>query len=160
MGGRSASSGMNTFAEGGKSAIHQDVFNDLMQKERKRIGDDTIAKWAVEEEMEVVDNAMDYLENNGVKRIIQPSDDYAGDIKWKFTGKDKSSGEFASFEFDSKPLESDAKNILKGNGYSVSHDMLMPTKLHDYLVDRTDMTETDIRALKSLSKVALSRYKK
>ena len=161
--GRGSSKASNTgfrFQEGNKQEIRNAAIEDLTQKEQKRWKDSKLAEYFINDDVRAVDKALDYLEENNIKNIIDKSDDYDDSIKWKFSGKDKSTGKFASFEFDSMPKESNAMENLKGNGYSVTDKIVLPVKLHNYLVQHTNMTENDIKAVRSIAKVALNNYKK
>lgn len=148
------------FSEGSRQEIRNAALDDLAQKEQRYWKNDRMAESFINDDARAVDKALDYFEENNIKNIIDKSDDYDDSIKWKFSGKDKSTGKFASFEFDSMPKESNAMENLKGNGYSVTDKIVLPVKLHNYLVQQTNMTENDIKAVRSIAKVALNNYKK
>ena len=86
--------------------------------ERYWKGDEMFIDSDVEVVMRKADEMLDYLKKNG-QELIEPSADYDNEIVWKFSGKDKETGKHASFEFDSSAVEKNAKDTLKGNGYSV-----------------------------------------
>lgn len=119
-------------------------------------GDKDIATYDIKDTMERVDKMLDYFKD---KEMIKPSDDYDKHIVWKFSGRDKSTGKYAGFEFNGYPRESDARVDLRGNGYTVSQDLILPLPIYNYLMDKTNVTDADIFAAKALMKQALKHYK-
>lgn len=116
-----------------------------------------LAGYTIRDAMDKVDEVLNYFRD---KNMIESSDTYDDEIVWRFSGKDKESGKYAGFEFDSSPTQANAKSNLAGNGYSVSQGLLFPKPLFNYLMDHTNVTEKDIEVMRVISTAALKRYKK
>lgn len=116
-------------------------------------GDEMFVDSDVDVVMRIADDMIKHLEGQG-KELLEPSADYPDEIVWKFSGKDKETGEHASFEFDSKDAKN-ARENLKGNGYTVSQGLLYPKNIFDYLMDQTNVEEYDRMAMDIITKALL-----
>ena len=154
MGGRGNAAVRNSNHEALKADIRQAV-TDKYTKYWKNYPD--LVEGDVRRTMERVETALDYFKD---KDIIEKSASYPDEIVWRFSGKDKSTGKWAGFEFDSLPKQSNARETLSGNGYSVSQGLLFPKPVFDYVMNHTNVTDTDIEVAKFISSAALKRYKK
>lgn len=152
------SGGAFRFAEGSFEEIRNDIESAIRQKESKNFGFELLDS-VTQEDMRDVDKALNYFKDNGIKELVEPSDTYPSEIKWEFAGKDKTTGKFASFEFDSSPKKSSALETLKGNGYSADKGQLLPKRLFSYLYDHTNLRTEDINAVNAISAAVLKRYK-
>ena len=138
--------------------------SDVEAKVRKHFerywkGEEWLVNSDTETMMRHVDGCLDYFKDKG-ENMIQPSDTYDDEIVWRFSGKDKQTGQHAGFEFDGRPDEKNARDILKGNGYSVSQGLIFPKPLYNYLMNQTNLDDYDIKAVQFIMKEALAAYKK
>lgn len=144
-----------------QQAMRNEIEKDIkskMETHWKWAGDDKerFATSDTKQMMEKVDTILDHFKD---KNMIEPSKDYDREIVWRFSGKDKQTGKHAGFEFDSYPRESDAREALSGNGYNVSNGLILPKPMFNYLMDYTNVTDSDIAAAKAVMKAALKEYK-
>ena len=119
--------------------------------------DDWLRDSDTETMMRHVDDCLEHFKD---KDMIEPSADYDNEIVWRFSGKDKETGKHAGFEFDSMPDVKNARDNLKGNGYTVSQGLVFPKPLFNYLMDYTNVDDYDIQAVQFIMKEALADYKK
>lgn len=144
-----------------QQAMRNEIEKDIkskMETHWKWAGDDKerFATSDTKRMMEKVDTILDHFKD---KNMIEPSKDYDREIVWRFSGKDRQTGKHAGFEFDSYPRESDARETLSGNGYNVSNGLILPKPMFNYLMDYTNVTDSDIAAAKAVMKAALKEYK-
>lgn len=139
-----------------RSSIEEKVQKHF-EKYWKTDGEDWIVKSDTETMMRHVDDCLEHFKD---KDMIEPSADYDNEIVWRFSGKDKETGKHAGFEFDSMPDVKNARDNLKGNGYTVSQGLIFPKPLFKYLMDYTNLDDYDIQAVQFIMKEALADYKK
>lgn len=150
--------------EDGYESEKNDTRSSIETKVKKRMAkvwkeSEFLQEHMSKDTMERVDKILGHFEESG-EDMIQPSADYEDEIVWRFSGKDKETGDHAGFEFEARPDEKSAKEALHGNGYTVSNGLVFPKALFNYLIDKTNMDEADIEAVKFVAKQALSDYKK
>ena len=139
-----------------RSSIEKDIKSKMENYWKGSEHKDSFVKTDVKRTMERVDAMLDEFKD---KPFIEPSKESGRAIVWRFSGKDKQTGKHAGFEFDCYPRESDARDVLRGNGYTVSEGLILPKPMFNYLMDHTNVTESDISAAKSVMKAALKQYK-
>lgn len=110
--------------------------------------DSFLVKDTAKEYRNIADEALEYIGNSP----ILEQGDYSGEIKWIFSGKDRYDGKFSSFEFSARDRKH-ARETLAGNGYSVR--FLLPSKLYNYAVDRTNMEPETMKVLNAIATQAL-----
>lgn len=139
----------------------RDAIEDKVRKHYEKYwkGDEQFVESDVSSTMRRVDECLDHFKDSG-ENLIEPSADYDDEIVWRFSGKDKETGNHAGFEFDSRPDEKNARDNLKGNGYTVSQGLIFPKPLFNYLMNYTNVEEWDIEAVSFIAKQALADYKK
>ena len=141
-----------------RSAI-EDKVRKHFERYWKDPEDDWLRKSDTETMMRHVDECLEYFKKSG-QDMIEPSKDYEDEIVWRFSGKDKETGKHAGFEFDSQPDEKNARDNLKGNGYTVSQGLIFPKPLFKYLMDNTNVEDYDIQAVQFVAKQVLADYKR
>lgn len=110
--------------------------------------DSIFVRDTAEEYRRIADEALEYIGNSP---ILEPGD-YEGSIRWTFSGRDLQTKKFSSFEFSASDRK-EARETLAGNGYSVR--FLLPSKLYNYAVDRTNMEPETMKVLNAIATQAL-----
>lgn len=146
MGGRGSGSRLASIQNRGQlnSALDR-LANNYWRYEDK---DSFLVKDTAKEYRNIADEALEYMGNSP----ILEQGDYPGEIKWTFSGKDRYDGKFSSFEFSARDRKH-ARETLAGNGYSVR--FLLPSKLYNYAVDRTNMEPETMKVLNAIATQAL-----